>query len=320
MNENNIDVSLIVPVFNAERYLNDCLESVEQQIFNGVIEVILVNDGGTDACDSLCVQYKKSSNNNVTYIRHEKNKGVSAARNSGLDIAKGKYVSFLDADDVLPSSAIYDLFKTAEESKADIVKGNIQRFNGKTKKPMGYSAKKKSIYTGDNVLAILLEHEKIRGHSWGKLFLRKSSIKFPLGVAMAEDLLFCVAYFKQAKKLVIIPNNVYRYRNHGNSVTDNKYKSGVYLHWLNSVSAIDGYLFNKKQKNAYKILQIRTLFQAAYETWKSNDDICNEVILEVMRRKETWGISTVNCFLIFMRSPRTFFRYVKLKIITSMMQ
>ena len=319
MNKNTIDVSLIVPIFNAERYLNDCLASVEQQIFNGVIEVILVNDGGIDASDSLCVQYKESSNHNVTYIRHEKNKGVSAARNSGLDIAKGKYVSFLDADDVLPSSAIYDLFKTAEENKADIVKGNIQRFNGRSEKPMGCVATKKCIYKGNNVLTTLLRHEKIRGHSGGKLFLRKNSIEFPIGVAMAEDLLFCVEYFKQAKKLVIIPNDVYKYRNHGKSVTDNKYNTGVYQHWFDSVSAIDDYVLNRKQKSAYTMLKVRTLFQAVNEVRRGDENVSNKTIEEVMLKKKEWGVSTINCFFVFISNPKTFFRYIKFKVMTSVM-
>lgn len=320
MNEKNIDVSLIIPVFNAERYLDDCLASIDQQLFDGVIEVILVNDGSVDASDSLCLKHKASRSNCVTYIKHEQNKGVSAARNSGLDVAKGKYVFFFDADDIIPACAIRNLYKAAEEYQADIVKGNIQKFNAKNEKPMGYVAINNSIYKEDDVLATLLRHEKIRGHSWGKLFLRRDNTKFPLGVAMAEDLLFCVEYFMQAKKLVIIPEDVYKYREHTDSVTDNKYYSGVYKHWFDSVSAIDAYSLNKKQRNAYKILKVRTLFQAVNEVRRGDESVRNEVMKDLMLSKKAWNISTINCFLIFISNPKTLFRYVKFKVIASRMQ
>lgn len=316
MRENNVDVSLIIPVFNAERYLADCLESVDQQVFNGSIEVILVNDGSVDASDSLCIEYKALSNHSVIYIKHEKNNGVSAARNSGLNIAKGKYFFFLDADDIIPPSAIQSLYKAAEKNHADIVKGNINKFNENNEKAMGYVAKGNSIYKEGEVLTTLLRHERIRGHSWGKLFLRKNNdIAFPLGVAMAEDLLFCVEYFLQANKLVIIPEDVYKYREHAGSVTDNKYCSGVYRDWFNSVSAIDSYLLNRAQNNAYKVLKIRTLFQAVSEVKRGDAAMRKKLISEILLKKQAWRVSTANCFLVLIANPKTLFRYFKFKII-----
>ena len=89
-------VSVIVPVYQAEKYLKYCVESLEKQTYQN-IEIILIDDGSTDKSGNLCDQYAK--NNSKIQVIHKKNSGVSAARNSGIQASKGKYILFVDSDD-----------------------------------------------------------------------------------------------------------------------------------------------------------------------------------------------------------------------------
>lgn len=113
-----IKVSVIIPVYNAKKYLDACLKSVLEQGFEG-LEVILVNDKSTDGSEKKCLKYGKKFDN-VRVLQGE-GRGAAAARNLGLKQAKGKYIWFIDADDEVVNGSIEKLFKTAEKEKADIV-------------------------------------------------------------------------------------------------------------------------------------------------------------------------------------------------------
>ena len=93
--ENDL-VSIVVPIYNVEKYLKKCIDSIINQTYKN-IEIILVDDGSTDNCGKICDEYTKTDNRIV--VIHKKNGGLSDARNAGLDIAKGKYIAFVDSDD-----------------------------------------------------------------------------------------------------------------------------------------------------------------------------------------------------------------------------
>ena len=317
MDRKKIDVSIVIPVFNAASYLSDCLKSVDEQEFNGLLEIILVNDGSVDGSDVLCEEYQRNSKTPVIYIRHEKNQGVSIARNSGLDSASGKYFFFLDADDVMPPMSIQKLFLAAEKNKADVTKGNFSWLAEGGGQYMGYEARHCHVYHGRDVLTVLLRHEKVRGHSCGKLFLRSvGDTRFISDLAMAEDLLFCVDFFSKSEKLVVIPDDVYEYRRHPESVTSNKYNTGIYIDWFDAVEKISPYLLNGSQKNGYKMLKIRTLFQSLNEAKRLNSPNLKKIINDIFEREKSWGLSMISCSTVFISSPKTFFRYIKYKFIS----
>lgn len=317
MDRKKIDVSIVIPVFNAASYLSDCLKSVDEQEFNGLLEIILVNDGSVDGSDILCEEYQRNSKNPVIYIRHEKNQGVSIARNSGLDSASGKYFFFLDADDAMPPMSIQKLFLAAEKNKADVTKGNFSWLAEGGAQYMGYEARHCHVYHGRDVLTVLLRHEKVRGHPWGKLFLRSvGETRFISDLAMAEDLLFCVDFFSKSEKLVVIPDDVYEYRRHPESVTSNKYNTGIYIDWFDAVEKISPYLLNGSQKNGYKMLKIRTLFQSLNEAKRLNSPNLKKIINDIFEREKSWGLSMISCSNVFISSPKTFFRYIKYKVIS----
>ena len=111
-------VSVIVPVFRVEQYLEECIDSLLDQSLNN-IEIILIDDGSDDNCPELCDKYQMLYSH--VKVIHQKNKGPSAARNAGLLVAKGKYIAFCDPDDTMKSNMLEVLYQCAEEQNIDIV-------------------------------------------------------------------------------------------------------------------------------------------------------------------------------------------------------
>lgn len=120
----DIKITVIIPVYNTERYLSECLESVIHQTISSEIEIICVDDGSTD--DSLKILSGFSKKNSQLIVLHQENKGAGAARNCGLNLARGKYLCFLDADDFYPNSDVLQmLYDTAEQRRVNICGGSI---------------------------------------------------------------------------------------------------------------------------------------------------------------------------------------------------
>ena len=111
-------ISIIVPVYKVERYLENCIESIINQTFKD-FELILVDDGSPDRCGLICDNYAKKDER--IKVIHKKNEGLSAARNSGIQIAKGEYIAFVDSDDCINKNMYETLYDTAIENKSDIV-------------------------------------------------------------------------------------------------------------------------------------------------------------------------------------------------------
>ena len=125
-----IRVSVIVPIYNVKAYLKECLDSLERQTLNG-IEVIMVNDGSTDGSELIAAEYSER-NPNFRLLNRE-NGGLSAARNTGLESAQGKYVYFLDSDDFLADNAMELLYSKAESEDLDQVRFSAYIFEDGTK-------------------------------------------------------------------------------------------------------------------------------------------------------------------------------------------
>ena len=110
-------ISIIVPIYNVEKYLPRCIESLMGQTYKN-IEIILVNDGSTDNCRHICNDYKKRDNRIIVF--HQKNAGVSNARNTGLKVASGQFVGFCDPDDWVESKMYEEMLAAINKKNADI--------------------------------------------------------------------------------------------------------------------------------------------------------------------------------------------------------
>ena len=141
-------ISIIVPIFRVQKYLNKCVDSILNQSYSN-IEVILVDDGSDDNCPQICDQYKKCDDRVV--VIHKQNGGLSSARNAGLNIARGEYVGFIDSDDYIDENMFKILYRNMILAQADIsICGFFQWGRDATPKPRNDN--KFVVYTRDEIL------------------------------------------------------------------------------------------------------------------------------------------------------------------------
>ena len=288
-----MDISIIVPVYNVDRYLLKSIKSLIDQDFIGEYEIILVDDSSTDNSINVCTHLYERHSNKITLIQNSVNRGVSATRNIGMIKATGQYIIFFDPDDLLPSNALRTLFNAAIFHNADIVKGNNELCKNGICFPASYNVNKEKIYLDETIFTELLKHNQIRGHSWGKIFLKSAlnGISFPVGVRMAEDLIFMASVAAKATKMVLINKNVYFYNIRSDGVAQSKYESGSYKEWFNSVNQLGCYAMTKSQKKSYFKLLIKTVHQAARELSSDDFTLTILVIDDLKRQIEMWEIS-----------------------------
>lgn len=211
-------ISVIVPIYNTERYLNDCITSIVQQTAPN-LEIILVDDGSPDRCGDMCDEWAKKD----TRIRvlHQKNLGVSAARNAGIQAANGDLISFVDADDVLPCDA-YEHFLSSMDN-SDLVMGRMQRID-ESGAIYGTASRIPSNGTSVELFLIDLFQEKkysYLGYLCDKLF-RKSiiihnGIRFNEEIKLNEDRLFLLEYLLHCYIVTFCDYTTYYYRQHNES-------------------------------------------------------------------------------------------------------
>ncbi len=213
---NSAKVSVVIPVYNTEKYLDECLNSVENQTLKE-IEIICVNDGSTD--NSLSVLEKHRSKDRRIKIVNQKNAGVSAARNAGIKKASGEYIAFLDSDDVVLPYAYENAYNGAKKYKVDIFEFAAYDFVDGENIDMS-----KFIY--DDSKISVLEREKDEspfsklnmscGVIWNKLwkrsFLKGNGLFFKEGISRGEDSLFNMLAATSVYKLVKDGNALYCYR------------------------------------------------------------------------------------------------------------
>lgn len=149
-----MDISIIIPIYNVEPYIEDCLKSVVSQtcLEKGVlVECILVDDCGTDHSMAICERFVSETKGPISFqiLHHEHNRGLSAARNSGMEIAQGEYVYFLDSDDKITPDCLEKLYTKAKETDADVTFGSYETFGGENKQ---YIAKDYPFVTAWNKL------------------------------------------------------------------------------------------------------------------------------------------------------------------------
>lgn len=221
-------LSIIIPVYNVEKYLSKCLGSILEQPFKD-LEVICVNDGSTDG--SLDVLQKIKKNDDRVVIIDKKNEGSGIARNIGLSTAQGEYVYFIDSDDWLEDDVLAKIIAKADELQTDIlVFGGLSYYNGKGQNGAYSKNKLPKKYFGKVVSAKDIKKDifKFPSTAWTKLyrrsFLIKNEIKFQ-NIRAGQDQLPFFHSMITANRIAILPENIYCYqKNREGSVTSVKKK------------------------------------------------------------------------------------------------
>jgi glycosyltransferase involved in cell wall biosynthesis len=214
MNESQELVSVIVPIFNTEMYLKQCVSSIVNQSYTH-LEIILVDDGSTDKSLSICQEFQKKDRR-VTVFQQE-NKGCFEARNTGLLHAHGTYIYFFDSDDIMQLNAIERMVAKIKKEKADLVIGSYSEINQKGEFIQNKSLVK--LYSNDSPV---FQYASLVPFPGNKLFcssILKENQLFWRKLQMAEDLIFYLEYLLYCKKVVLLEENVLEYRIVDNSLS-----------------------------------------------------------------------------------------------------
>lgn len=204
-----VKVSLIVPVYNCEDYLEQCIESILSQTFKDY-ELILINDGSKDKSREICEEYSKKDKR-IRLINQE-NSGVSKSRQKGISIAKSKYIIFIDSDDYIEKNFIKNLYSNIIEGDIDIVCCNSKNFGLKSENPK--NIEKEKIIT--NKIDLLEDYFSLYRYTytlWGKIFKKSifDNLRFPK-MKYAEDTFLMLLIFQKIKKIKLIVYDGYNYR------------------------------------------------------------------------------------------------------------
>lgn len=250
-------ISIIIPIYNVEQYLSQCLDSVINQTYKN-LEIILIDDGSTDNSGKICDDYALLDNRIKVF--HKKNEGVSSARNLGLDNCTGDFIGFVDPDDFIELNMYEILYTEQQKTNADIVWCNYYNYFSKTNynpvnifyKNMCYNlSSKKNNFGSDLFYNKYYEHS----HLWSKLYKKSifNNIKFPYKKNL-EDLFIFLPTFIKANVIYTISKPLYYYRNNRkNSLLDISNKKSINLDAIESyiLFALDyAYYFSDlSQKN-----------------------------------------------------------------------
>lgn len=217
-------ITVIVPVYNSEKYLRQCVDSILNQTYTH-LEVILVDDGSPDRCGELCDQY--AAKESRVKVVHKQNGGVSSARNAGLDIATGEYIAFVDSDDYLDSSLYEKAISVIHTYHPDIIDFGINFVDqeGNLLRKWHHTQTKETLFDrshiSENIIPELV-HVKSQANSniavwvWNKLFrtniINQFDIRFDSNLKLWEDGIFTIEVLKYANSLISLCGEYYNYR------------------------------------------------------------------------------------------------------------
>lgn len=214
-------LSIIVPVYQVEAHIDECITSILDQTFRD-FELILVDDGSLDRCPAICDAYAQKDSR--IRVIHQKNQGLSAARNTGLQAARGDYIGFVDSDDFIEASMYEKLLDNLEREKADIsVCGRYKVWGDKK-----IQEQKSNVYkVMDSAQALALMNTNVLGYfdvaAWDKIYKRScfKGIEFPEG-KLCEDWFVMYKLFFNARRIVYDSIPLYNYRQRTGSITHGK--------------------------------------------------------------------------------------------------
>lgn len=217
-------ITVIVPIYNVDKYLEGCLISILKQTYTN-LEIILINDGSTDASPRICDSY--ASLDNRIRVVHQENQGVSSARNLGIDISRGQYITFIDADDYIDPDYLNNMITIIEQSKCEIVVSQLIKFDN-TNADFSSLSKKicYKIDSGIESCAKLLYQKEIHNGIVSKIFTKKAigKCRFSNEIAFAEDLELNFKLLINSSTVSITGFQGYCYCKRPNSAINSKFK------------------------------------------------------------------------------------------------
>ena len=276
-------ISVIIPVFNTEEYLGRCVESILSQTFNN-LELILVDDGSSDNSGAICDLYAKRDPRVI--VRHRVNGGVSSARNEGIALARGRFLSFVDSDDYIQDNCYQKLLDAALEEEADIVFSDYYEVYKEQSLTLF-----QSFNPGDNwhdTISNLISYGPHAGNPWNYLLInsdiiRKNHLFFPKKYALGEDFWFGLKVHVFSKKSLKVNAPLYYYNmENQNSLTHKEGLDSSFIKWnclCESYSFLkEQGIFNEFEKEiSWRMLLAKTPWVMSPSTFKYYYSLLPEV-------------------------------------------
>ena len=245
-------ISIILPVYNVSKYLEECMKSIINQTYKN-IEIIVVNDGSTDESDYICEKYKKLDNR--IKVIHQKNQGLSAARNTGLNYCKGEYISFIDSDDYVKPDFIEKLYRAIKEKNTSVAICNYvslyQNKDLRCEENLNYN----NVCSGKNFINSCVTNTVV----WNKLYSRNiwNNLRFDVG-KLHEDLFIMHKIMYSCDLVSVVNEDLYVYRIRSDSITGRTFNI---KRNLDNIEASENRLsfFDDKEKSFYNMCLVELI-------------------------------------------------------------
>lgn len=228
-------ISVIIPVYNVEKYLRECLDSVLAQTYTN-LEIILIDDGSTDSSGAICEEY--AGNDSRIRVIHQKNSGVSTARNIGIEQSGGSYLTFADSDDILHPEYVQVMLEAARKTGCPMIVCDFQKFQNSSELWEQKQSEEGRVLTQEEALSLLNipsgDEELSMALCWCKLYHHSvlRSVRFPEGIRH-EDEYFAHRAICRAASVCRLRRRLYGYRQHGGSFMAQRSRESYYSHLPN---------------------------------------------------------------------------------------
>lgn len=216
-------ISIVVPIYNVEQYLQKCVDSLINQTYKN-LEIILVDDGSPDNCPKICDEYAKQDSR--IKVIHKENGGLSDARNSGMNIATGEYISFIDSDDWIKSEMIEDMYNRMIEDNSDLVSSGVLWVDEDGVEIRNATVSENCVLNTEQAMTELINDGKLKQHVWNKLYKADliKNIPFDKG-KYHEDVFWSYKVIGEAERISIEKNSYYFYVQRSESIMGEKYSA-----------------------------------------------------------------------------------------------
>lgn len=270
MSQEKALISIIIPVYKVEKYLEKCIQSVINQTYEN-LQIILVDDGSPDNCGKICDEYAKKDHR--IEVIHKSNGGLSDARNKGLEIAKGEYIGFVDSDDYIEADMYEVLYNLLKQYNADVSICNFYTV----------SQGKISIKNADNgineynrieILKEILLDRNIQSYAWNKLYKKElfDEIKYPIGKKY-EDIGTTFYLLEKCNKVVVTGKSEYYYINRQDSIVNNVTESTITDYIELIMQRYDYIEENIKELSSYNKDYLKRILKTAEKDIKSLNEV-----------------------------------------------
>lgn len=237
-------ISIIVPIYNVEKYLKECIESIINQTYKN-IEIILVDDGSPDNCGKICDEYSQKDKRII--VLHKENGGLSDARNKGIDIAKGDYLTFVDSDDFVNIDYIEKLYNSIKFNNTKLAQCGISKVNENNEIIEKLNYDENYIKTSHEILNELYGKHLIENVVvWNKMYAKElfENIRFPVG-KIHEDEFTTYKIFYSVDRISLLSDCLYNYRQTNESIIGKKFNKKR----LNLLEALEERMDSFKNRN-----------------------------------------------------------------------